>query len=97
MTDKAAQLGEPADGAKSVEVLQTELASAKAGLESLRFQVSHDLRAPLRHIRAFVQVIEEDHAHVLNPPVLGHLKTIKQSADQAMQMLDGLLETRKRG
>jgi light-regulated signal transduction histidine kinase (bacteriophytochrome) len=76
----------------SVEALHTELANAKAELERLRLHVSHDLRAPLRHIGAFVQVIEEDHSATLEAPVLGHLKTIKQSADQAMKMLDGLLE-----
>ena len=76
-----------------VEALQQELAEAKADLERLRFHVSHDLRAPLRHIRAYVQVIEEDHAPGLEPAVLAHLKTIQQSADKAMELLDALVET----
>jgi light-regulated signal transduction histidine kinase (bacteriophytochrome) len=80
----------PGDAA---EALRRELAEVKAALEGLRFHVSHDLRAPLRHIRAFVQVIEEDHAPGLEPPVLAHLKTIQQSADKAMELLDALVAT----
>lgn len=75
-----------------IEALQDELASARAQLESLRFGVAHDLRAPLRHIRAFVQVIEEDHAATLVAPVREHLQTIQDSANKAMHLLDGLLE-----
>ncbi len=100
MSDQAARFSESAEsveGAKSIKALQTELANAKSELEHLRFRVSHDLRAPLRHIGAFVQVIEEDHASSLEAPVLGHLKTIQQSADQAMTLLDGLLTAPKGG
>jgi light-regulated signal transduction histidine kinase (bacteriophytochrome) len=83
----------PPERCDTVESLQRELAEARTALEALRFHVSHDLRAPLRHIRAFVQVIEEDHASGLEPPVLAHLKTIQQSADKAMELLDALVET----
>ena len=92
MNGEPAQTGGSAGDANSLASLQSELAQAKAELERLKFHISHDLRAPLRHIRAFVQVIEEDHASSLEEPVRAHLKTILQSADRAMKILDGLLE-----
>lgn len=80
---------------QDIEAMQLELVAAKSALERLRFAVAHDLRAPLRHIVAFVQVIEEDHAATLVAPVCSHLKTIQDSASKAIQLLDGLLEASK--
>lgn len=74
-----------------VAQLAGELAAARAQMAHLRFMVSHELRAPLRHIGAFVQVIEEDHGETLDAAVRGHLKTIQDAASKAMQVLDGLL------
>lgn len=82
----------PLQDLQDLQALQIELVATRSQLETLRFAVAHDLRAPLRHIRAFAQVIEEDHAATLVAPVRGHLKTIQESATKAMQMLDELLE-----
>jgi light-regulated signal transduction histidine kinase (bacteriophytochrome) len=70
--------------------LNDELAHAKAELKRLTFTVQHDLRAPLRHIGAFVKVIEEDHGPQLDPAVLAHLKVIEEAATAAMKIVDGL-------
>jgi light-regulated signal transduction histidine kinase (bacteriophytochrome) len=70
--------------------LTSELAAARAHIERLTFTLQHELRAPLRHVGAFVQVIEEDHGESLNADVKAHLKTIQEVADKAMQLLDGL-------
>jgi light-regulated signal transduction histidine kinase (bacteriophytochrome) len=80
---------------QDLQALQNELIATRLQLETLRFTVAHDLRAPLRHIRAFVQVIEEDHAATLVAPVRAHLKTIQDSANKAVRMLDELLEASK--
>ena len=70
--------------------LQGELGAARAELQHLKFAVLHDLRAPLRHIRAFAQIIEEDHGAQLDAAVSGHLTTIHEAAVKAMQLLDDL-------
>ena len=67
-----------------------ELAQAKSELKRLTFTVQHDLRAPLRHIGAFVKVIEEDHGEELSAPVLAHLKVIEEAAAAAMKIVDRL-------
>ena len=70
--------------------LNDELAQAKSALNRITFTVQHDLRAPLRHIGAFVKVIEEDHGEALDAPVLAHLKVIEEAAAAAMKIVDGL-------
>jgi light-regulated signal transduction histidine kinase (bacteriophytochrome) len=56
----------------------------------MTFTVQHDLRAPLRHISAFVKVIEDDHGPQLDAQVLAHLKVIYDAATTAMGIVDGL-------
>ncbi len=70
--------------------LTDELACAKSELKRLTFTVQHDLRAPLRHIGAFVKVIEEDHGQELSAPVLAHLKVIEDAAGAAVKIVDEL-------
>ena len=43
-----------------VERLQRELTQTRAELEEFTHSVSHDLRASLRHVNAYVQIIRED-------------------------------------
>ena len=70
--------------------LNDELAQAQSQLQRLTFTVQHDLRAPLRHIGAFVKVIKEDHGQELDARVLAHLKVIEEAAATAMKIVDEL-------
>ena len=70
--------------------LNDELSLANVALERLTFTVQHDLRAPLRHIGAFVKVIEEDHGNELAAPVLAHLKVIEEAAASAIKIVNEL-------
>ena len=72
-----------------IERLEDELAHVRAEFQEFVHTVSHDLRAPLRHINAFAQVIAEDLPDA-PPDILGHLATIRQSAQLLAQQLDGL-------
>ena len=78
----------PASSTETAQ-LTRELAQVRAEFQDFVHSVSHDLRAPLRHINAFSKILEED---LSNPPpdILGHLGTIRQAAQLLTQQLDGL-------
>ncbi|GAB4215400.1 MAG: hypothetical protein Fur007_13330 [Rhodoferax sp.] len=69
--------------------LQAELAAARAELQDFLYAVSHDLRAPLRHIRAYAEVIREDFPE-LPAELLGHLDVMTRAAARLQAQIDGL-------
>jgi signal transduction histidine kinase len=77
--------------AERITALQAELAAVRAELQALTATVSHDLRAPLRHITSYVQLVQEDAGPLLTSEVQGFLTTISDSARQLGAQLDGLL------
>ena len=76
-----------------------QLAEQAAGMEEWMHAVSHDLRAPLRHITSYGKLVREVlgdlPADVQQSPPLqeaqGFVGTMEQSARRMAQMLDGLL------
>ena len=70
--------------------LKRELLQARAELEEFTASVSHDLRASLRHVNAYVQIIQEDLADAAPAALKGHLGTISQAAKQMGRQIDGL-------
>lgn len=60
-------------------------------LELLSYSISHDFRAPLRHIACFAEVLSHEGAWRLDPTSRRHLDTIIKSAQSAQALLDGLL------
>jgi PAS domain S-box-containing protein len=69
-----------------------QLQTANVELEAFSYSVSHDLRAPLRHVTAFVELIQKDAGPSLSEKDLGRLTMISQSAKRMGDLIDDLLE-----
>jgi signal transduction histidine kinase len=74
-----------------VEARTAELSAVNRELESFSYSVSHDLRAPLRAIVGFVQILEEDHGASFNAEARRSLERVKANATRMGQLIDDLL------
>ncbi len=74
-----------------VEARTAELSSANRELEAFSYSVSHDLRAPVRAIVGFVQILEEDHGEKLDADARRSLERVKVNARRMGALIDDLL------
>jgi two-component system OmpR family sensor kinase len=71
--------------------LKARLEDLQAQFQAFAHTVSHDLRAPLRHILAFTDLALEDLAEHNLPQVQSHLTTVTRSARLLANQMDGLM------
>jgi PAS domain S-box-containing protein len=71
--------------------LEERVAQRTAQLESFSYSISHDLRAPLRHVIGSVEMLQRDTGPSLSGASLEHLTTISRSAERMGRLIDDLL------
>ena len=69
-----------------------ELAAAYQDLESFSYSISHDLRAPLRAIASFAQVLQEDFAEPLGEEGRRIVGIVRGGTQKMDELIVGLLE-----
>jgi len=75
-----------------VQERTAELKEANEGLESFTYSISHDLRAPLRGINGFTQILMEEHTASLNDEAKYYMNLLHTSATNMSNLIDGLLD-----
>ncbi len=76
---------------KQVETRTRELAESNRQLESFSFSISHDLRAPLRAIDGFSQILLNEHASSLLPEGRRVLELVVKNSKHMAQLIEDLL------
>jgi K+-sensing histidine kinase KdpD len=76
---------------RRVQQRTAELVATNEELESFTYSVSHDLRAPLRHVDAYAQMLEEEFGPQLPPEAQNFAKKIRQGSQNMRQLVDDLL------
>ena len=83
--------------AQRIAALEAEVAALRAEMQDFSYTVSHDLRASLRHILSYAQLVQEDAAPLLGAETLGFVTTISDSARHMGVLMDGLMELSRLG
>jgi PAS domain S-box-containing protein len=74
-----------------------QLEAANKELEAFTYSVSHDLRAPLRHISGFSKILTEEFGSSLPAEAQRHLGRIEEGTHRMGQLVDDLLNLARVG
>ncbi len=69
----------------------TQLEAVNKELEAFAYSVSHDLRAPLRSIDGFSQILMEDYTDKLDDEGKDHLHRVRSASQRMGELIDDIL------
>jgi PAS domain S-box-containing protein len=76
---------------EKLAALNRDLEAANRDLEAFSYSVSHDLRAPLRHLTGFAELLEKHQSDRLDEKSSHYLNVIVESATQMNRLIENLL------
>ena len=76
---------------KKLKQAEQEAAKINSELESFTYSVSHDLRAPLRSINGYAQILKEDYSNKIDEEGNRTIDIISKNAKRMGQLIDDLL------
>ncbi len=83
--------------AEELASVASELGRVNKELEAFSYTVSHDLRAPMRHIAGYVDLVGQTEGEQLSERGRRYLSHVKEAAAFAGQMVDALLDFSRMG
>jgi len=75
-----------------LQQLNAELEATNKELEAFTYSVSHDLRAPLRHVDGFSRILVEEFGPQLDPTARRYLERMQKGVRNMATLVDDLLQ-----
>lgn len=76
---------------QKLDSVNNELLKSNSNLQEFAYASSHDLQAPLRNMKHYVQRLREDLGEQLTEGQIGLFKRIENSGDRMMKLIEDLL------
>ncbi len=83
--------------AEEMAEVAAELGRVNKELEAFSYTVSHDLRAPMRHIAGYVDLVQDTDGAALSDRSRRYLANVRHAAAYAGQLVDALLDFSRMG